>query len=660
MNVKYENLLSKGTIGKLEIRNKIVMCPMGMNQSENGYVNDAVINHYKERAKGGVGLILVEVTCVDVPLGKNTGDMLVLSDDKQIPGMMKLVDNIHEHGAKVMLQLSHTGRGARRAVTGEQPVAPSAVAMPYSFMMGLSNEEPRALTIDEIKSIEHKFVDAAVRAQKAGFDGVQLHSAGYYLGQQFLSSQANVRTDEYGGNPENRVRFHLDIVKMIKEKCGEDYPVLVKLSAMESGEDAGITMGDGTYYAKRFQDAGVEAIEIIAGTWQKEGTIEDIPDTGSAKGRALGLCVALKMGIEKMTGAPATIKMIGGVRSGDPAVGEKAIQEGTCDFIFVGKELLTEPNLVNMILEGKQELIKPCIGCGVCIDEQLQGSSRARCSVNAVLGYKDNDYTILPAEKKKKVIVVGGGPGGVEASRICALRGHHVTLYEKNKVIGGQLHYAIAPLYKKNIEPLIEYFKKQLHATGVHTILGKEITAVEIIDQNPDAVVCATGVVAVNLPIEGIENKKVCNARDILDGKKAGEQVVIIGGGVVGCETAQLIASQGKKVTIIEILPVVAESMVNVSRAIILGHLKEYGVEILTETKCEKISDFGVVARSKEGHTFDIEADQVILAVGYRSNTAVYDALQGKVSQLFNIGDSVKPDRICTAVRDGYYSALDI
>ena len=221
MTDKYPNLLSKGTIGTLETRNKTVMCAMGINQSDKGFVNDAVINHYAERAKGGIGLIMIEVTCVDAPVGLNTSNMLVADDDKYIPGLTKLTDAIHVHGAKCMLQLSHTGRGSRRKITGHQPVAPSAVAMPYSFMMGLGNEEPRALTIKEIQEIEDKYAQAALRAKKAGFDGVEIHSVGYYMGQQFLSSTANVRTDEYGGNPENRVRFHLNIIGKIKKLCEE-------------------------------------------------------------------------------------------------------------------------------------------------------------------------------------------------------------------------------------------------------------------------------------------------------------------------------------------------------------------------------------------------------------------------------------------------------
>lgn len=658
MNSKYPNLLSPGTIGSLEIRNKTVMCAMGMSQSDQGFVNQAVINHYAERAKGGIGLIMVEVTCVDAPVGLNTSRMLVIDDDKYIPGMAKLADAIHQHGAKCLLQISHTGRGSRRAVTGHQPVAPSAVAMPYSFMMGLSNEEPRALTIEEIHEIEDKYAQAAVRAKKAGFDGIELHSVGYYMGQQFLSSTANIRTDEYGGNPENRVRFHLNIIRKIKELCGKDFTVAVKLSAVEQGEDAGITMQDGMYYAKRFQEEGVDALEVLAGTWKKEASMEDIPDSGSPKGQAIGLCMALKMGIQQMTGKPAAIKMIGGGRAQDPAVAEAALASGQCDFIFIGKGVLVQPDLVNLIEQDREEEIRPCLGCGVCIDVQLQDGACARCSGNAVLGNGDNDYTIPPAQKPKKVIVVGGGVAGVEAARIAAVRGHQVSLYEKADKIGGQIFYAAAPPHKENMAPLIPYLEHQLEVKHVDVHLNEEITPEKILELKPDAVVCATGVVPSTLPIPGFSH--TINAKEVLDGKETGEQIVIIGGGSVGCETAEYLAEKGKKVTVIEMLDTMAEKMVNVARTILMGHLKGLGVTLLTSCKCLEITDSSVACQDKEGTVHTIPADTVVAAVGDKADNALYRALEGKVPELYNIGDSAKPDSIAASVSQGYYCGLGL
>lgn len=658
MSKQYPILLSPGKLGNIEVRNKTVMAAMGMSQSDAGFVNDAVINHYAERAKGGVGLIIVEVTCVDTPLGLNTARMLVIDDDKYIPGMTRLVDAIHKEGAKCVLQISHTGRGARRSIMGHQPVGPSAVAMPYSYMMGYGNEEPRALTINEIHAIEEKYAQAALRAKKAGFDGVEIHSVGYYLGQQFLSSTANIRTDEYGGNPENRVRFHLNIIKRIKELCGDDFTILVKYSCMEQGENAGITLEEGMYYAKRFQDAGVHALEVLAGTWKKEAGMEDLPTTASPYCQAVGLCMALKYGIMKMTGQPATIQMIGGGRAQNPDAAEKALTEQQCDFIFLGHALLAQPDLVNLIAEDRQDEIRPCIGCGMCIDVQLQDGATCCCSGNAVLGQGDNDYTIPMAETKKKVVVIGGGVAGVEAARIAAIRGHNVSLYEKSDKIGGQLYYAVKPPHKQNMEPLFPYLERQLELTGVDVHLNTEITADEIVALNADAVICATGVRPATLPIPGFE--LAMNAKEVLDGKETGEQVVIIGGGSVGIETAEYLAAAGKKVTVIEMLDTIAEKMVNVTRFIVLGHLKGYGVNLLTSCTCQEIKENSIIYRDKDGNVLEIPADSVVIAVGDKPNTTLYDELNGRVPELYNVGDSASAGLIATAVNQAYNCALKL
>ena len=658
MSTNYPVLLSPGTIGSLEIRNKTVMCAMGMSQSDNGFVNQATINHYAERAKGGIGLILVEVTCVDAPVGLNTAQMLVIDNDKYIPGMTKLATAIHEHGAKALLQISHTGRGSRRSITSHQPVAPSAVAMPYSFMMGLSNEEPHALTIDEIHEIEDKYAQAALRAKKAGFDGIELHSVGYYMGQQFLSSTANIRTDEYGGSPENRVRFHINIIQKIRELCGKDFAVVVKFSAIELGEDAGITMEEGMYYAKRFQEAGVDALEVLAGTWKKEADMQDMPDSASPKGQAIGLCMALKMGIQQMTGAPATIKMIGGGRSQDPQVAEEALTSGQCEFIFIGKGVLVQPDLINLIKEDREKEIRPCLGCGVCIDVQLQDGCSAKCSGNAVLGTGENDYTISPSAKSKKVLVIGGGVAGVEAARIAAKRGHEVSLYEASDKIGGQIFYAAAPPHKENMTPLIPYLEYQLELNHVNVHLNETLTTDKVLSLNPDVVICATGVKPASIPISGFD--KTISAKSVLMGEATGEQVVIIGGGSVGCETAEFLAEKGKKVTVIEMLDTMAEKMVNVARTILMGHLKGLGVTLLTSCKCQEINSSCVIYQDKDGVQHTIIADTVIASIGDRPEQTLFNDLEGKVSELYNVGDSNKPDSIAVAVAQGYYCGLKI
>lgn len=652
MNKKYPNLLSPAKIGKVELRNKTVMAAMGMSQSDNGFVNKAVLNHYAERAKGGVGAIIVEVTCVDTPLGLNTNGMLVIDDDKYIPGMAELASVIHEGGAKAFLQISHTGRGARRAIIGAQPVGPSAVAMPYSFMMGLGNETPRALTIEEIKEIEEKYAWAALRAKKAGFDGIELHSVGYYLCQQFLSSTANIRTDEYGGSRENRVRFHLNIIKRIKELCGDDFPIIVKLSVVEQGTDGGISMLDGMYYCKKFQDAGVDAIEVLAGKWSSEAGKRENPESAYPDCMAVILCKLMDIGIFLQTGKKKKIPLIGGGRAQNPKAAEKALASGQCDMIFIGHGLLAQPDLVNLIDEDREDEIRPCIGCGHCIDHQLQHGGRAICSGNAVLARGDNDYSIPPAGEKKHVVVIGAGVAGVEAARIAAKRGHEVDIYDMANEVGGQMNLACVPPYKQHLGLMKPYLERQLELTGVHVHLGRKLTKEDVLAMNADAVVCATGVKPFMPPIEGSE--RAVNAVDILEGKPSGKNVVVIGGGSIGCETAELLASKGKKVAVVEMTATMAGNTGKTAQTVLMGHLKGHGVKLLTECRVEKITSDSVIYKDKNGNTASLKADTVVMAVGSRPEASLYESLKDEVKEIYNIGDSNGGGIIPNAVYEGY------
>lgn len=652
MNTKYPNLLSPAKIGKVELRNKTIMAAMGMSQSDNGFVNTAVLNHYSERAKGGVGAVIVEVTCVDAPLGLNTNGMLVIDDDKYIDGMSKLAGVIHDGGAKAFLQISHTGRGARRKIIGDQPVGPSAVAMPYSFMMGLANETPRELTIDEIKAIETKYAEAALRAKKAGFDGVEIHAVGYYLGQQFLSSTANVRTDEYGGSRENRMRFHLNIIKQIRELCGEDFAIIMKLSVVEQGKDGGISLIDGIYYSKKFQDAGVDAIEVLAGKWNSEASKREKPESAYPDCMAVPLCQVVSAGIMAMTGKKKTIPLIGGGRAQNPVEAEKALASGKCDMIFIGHGLLAQPDLVNLIAQGREDEIRPCIGCGHCIDHQLQHGSRAVCSGNAVLARGDNDYSIAPAKKQKHVVVIGAGVAGVEAARIAAIRGHKVDIFDKANEVGGQMNLACIPPFKQHLALMKPYLERQLEITGVNVHLGKEVTKEDVLAMKPDAVVCATGVNPAEIKFNG--SQRTIQAVDVLAGKPTGKKVVVIGGGSIGCETAEFLAKQGKKVAIIEMQKELASNTGKTAQTILLGHLKGNGVQMLTECVVDKITADKVFYKDANGVITNIPADSVVLAIGNRPNTSLYDELKDEIAEIYNIGDSNGGGIIPNAVYDGY------
>lgn len=653
-------LFNKGFIGKLEIKNRAVMPAMGTNMSDGGKVNQAIINHYEQRAKGGAGLIIVEVTCVDAPLGLNTPDMLRMDTDELIEGHRQLTDAVHRHGAKIMLQLSHTGRGAKPDVIGAQPVGPSVVAMPFSFMMGLSGVEPRALSIDEIRKIEDKYTEAALRAKTAGYDGVEIHACGYYLCQQFLSSQANIRTDEYGGSKEKRARFLMNIIAKTKKLCGEDFPVIVKLSVLEIGKDAGIKLSEGLYYSYLIQKAGADAIEVLAGAWNEKAGMRDTPETGQKKGIALPLCSLLNMARATKSGKvnlflgkkAITIPLIGGGRSFEPAIVEKALAK-KCDFVFMGRGMLCEPDLVNLMKEDKFELARPCIGCNQCVNEQLQFRHRISCTGCPVIGSGENDYSIEKTKEIRNIVVIGGGPAGCEAARMAGMRGHKVSLMEQSGRIGGQIELAIIPPDKQNIEPLIKYYEKQLEYNGVKVMLNEQATKENITKQNPDAVIFATGTKPAKVRIKGIDNAIVCDYRDVLLGQKTGRKVTIIGGGTIGSELAELLAKKGKKVTVIEMTDTLAAKMPKTAQATVTGHLRHLKVNSMMEAMVTEILGNGVEVLQNGSNVF-VPADTVIVCVGDRQNDELYQVCKESFKEVYNIGDSDQIGDIKSAVASGF------
>ena len=642
-----KNLFEPAEIGSMKIKNRIVMTPMGTNMAVDGYVNRKILDHYEARAKSGVGLIIVEVTGVDSPASKNTANMLMLDDDKYIAGMAELVKTIHRHGAKAVLQISHTGRGARQKITGVQPVAPSPIPMPFSSAIGYGGDMPRELTVAEIHVIERKYAYAAGRAKTAGFDGVMLHGTGYYLIAQFVSSTANVRQDEYGGDIEKRARFPLEVIEAVKENVGSDFPLLYKMSALEMGEGAGLTLNEAQRVAVMLQDAGVHALELAGMIWGIELNME--PPPGEPRNMGLMISPFIK--------SVVTIPVIAEGRIA-PEEGDKAIAEGKSDFIGMGRGLLADPRLPEKALAGRFDEIRPCIGCGRCTDNQLMKGLGVMCSVNPAVGHEARAYGIYRAKKLKKVAVIGGGPAGMEAARVAGLRGHRVTLYEKEERLGGQLNQAIVPPHKSNLAAYLEYLKGQMPLQHVDVRTGVKANIDTIKKLKPDAVVIATGVSMAKPDITGADKPFVLSARSLLDGKETGIKVAVIGGGLVGCETAEHLQKQGKQVTVIEMLDDIAGKMVYAQRTILEARLKAAGVTIFTGAKCKEITDDGVTVIAKSGEKLNIEAGTVIIAIGDRPNKALEYELKGVVHELHMAGDCVQPEGIAEAVAGGHKAAL--
>ncbi|MFQ5997253.1 MAG: FAD-dependent oxidoreductase [Dehalococcoidales bacterium] len=642
-------LLQPFRIRNMQLRNRIVMAPMETQYGgEDGYVTERVKNYYEARARGGAALIIVEATYIHLR-GWAHANQLTIRDDKFIPGMSELVQVIHRHGARAAIQLNHAGREAKMAaLNGIQTVAPSPLAG------GLFRQTPKELTIDEIEEIIAFFAEAALRAKKAGFDGVEIHGAHGYLVSQFLSRASNKRQDSYGGDLPNRARFLIEVLKAIKKAVGDDYPVWCRINGKEYGVEEGITPEEAQDTAWMAQEAGADAIHVSATGPRASNNLPShtfVPAVLEELGAGIKSAVTVPViAVGKMT----------------PDAAERILAEGKADLIAIGRALLADPELPNKIADNKLEDITPCIDCFGCRNDvfsQILGLSNILgigCHVNAALG-KEKEYEITPAREPKKVLVVGGGPGGMEAARVAALRGHQVTLWEKEPRLGGQLIQAAIAPYKDRISLLPEYLQLQLKKLNVAIELNKEATATMIEEFKPEAVILAIGVRPLTPEIPGLDKAHVVQAVDVLEGKaEVGNRVIIIGGELVGCETAEFLAEKGKKVTVMRRGPEMATQVGPCLRPFLLDRLAEKGITLLTEVRYNEVVPDGLVITTKEGKKEIIEADTIVLAAGSIPDQKLYEDIKGKVPEVHCIGDCLAPRTIRDAIAEGYRVSLAI
>lgn len=629
-------------INGLELKNRMVVSAMVTNYcTPDGNATEKFIAYHEHKAKGGWGLIITEDYAV-TPTAGGFVNLPGLWEDGQIESHRKLTERVHAAGGKIAAQIYHAGRETSSAVTGVQPVAPSAVREPSM------PETPRELTIPEIHTLVEQFGDCAKRAKAAGFDAVEVHGAHGYLVGAFASPFSNKRSDEYGGTIRNRARFGMEIIRNIKEKCGKDYPVLYRISSVEY-VPGGLDIEESKVIARLMEEAGADCIHCSQGVYASTHTI--IPPSVFPRAGYVEHAAEMKKAVQ--------IPVIAVGRINDVEIAESVLQSKKADLVTMARASLADPELPNKVLKGRGDEVIRCIGClQGCIGENGKGNG-IRCLVNPLTGMED-EYDLTPAEKAKQVLVIGGGIAGCEAAISAALRGHKVTLIEKNDRLGGQWIPASVPIGKSEFTSFLCWQKSMLEKMHVQILLNTTADAELIKLYEPDTVIIATGSRPFIPPIQGADQDFVVTAHDVLLGKtEPGNRVVVIGGGLVGAETADMLGQQCEQVTIIEMLPQIMKDGEAAPTKYMKERFFQNGVQIHTSTKLLEIGDHTVTAE-KDGERFVLEnIDTVIIAVGVKTDRTLLDSMEHVSCKVLKVGDANGVKNGYLGIREGYEAGLN-
>lgn len=704
---KFDNLLKPGQIGSMTLKNRMIMAPMGSNFAESdGHCGERIQAFYEERAKGGAAMLTMGVCSIAYPAGTAEPYQVAVSDDKFIPGLKQLTDRVHKHGAKIAMQIQHAGKTAVRDLAEGRDLWVPSIPMPHktdmmnslteaelgAFIRSSSGGKPtiRVMDKDDIKQMVEWFAAAADRARRAGFDGIEIHAAHTYIIAGFLSAYTNKREDEYGGSLENRARLLLEVVAAIRERVGSDYPVWLRLDAQELRMPGGITLDDCIAVAKMVEQAGLDAVHISAYANTNSGdAFTEAPLVQKPAG-------FLDWAAEVSKHVDIPVTAVGRL---EPEVADKAIAEGKCDFIALGRKLLADPELPKKISEGRPENIRPCIYCYACVS-QIFVNKRVKCAVNPFTGH-ESELQVIATDTPKHVVVVGGGPGGMEAARVAAMRGHKVTLLERGKRLGGTLFFASLAYPENGV--LLDYLVNQLKQLPVEIRLNTEADS-ELLNQlKPDQVILATGALRNAPGIKGADQKHVWSGdelRRLMTGEgediakrklnvaqrlmlksgsmvgvtdstdamqhlsklwmPLGKQVTIIGGGLVGLELAEFLVERGRKVTVLEPGRDLGKELSIVRRWRVLHNLKEHSVEMVQFADISEIGKKTVTYKDKEGNVHEVPGESVVLALGAESDNSLMDKLSSEGFPVSNIGDSAEVAYIEGALRSGLEASLDI
>jgi 2-enoate reductase len=658
MGSKFERLLEPLKIGKVEIKNRIAMAPMGIAGLLNSNLapGPRVLDYYLERARGGVGLIITGLFKVENEVEHFQGVFTLMSSHALAP-LTELAEAVHSLGTKIFVQLTAGFGRVAAPYRLEGTPAVSASATPYYWD---PRQVCREIKTEEVERLVKAFGKAARILLSAGIDGVELHGHEGYLFDQFTTALWNKRTDRYGGTLEGRLRLPIEVLKEIKEKAGADFPVQYRfglkhyVKALNSGAlpgepfiEAGRDVAEGLEMAKGLEAAGFDSLHIDAGCY--DSWYWPHPPIYQKSALMADMAAAVKKVVHIPVIAVGKLSL--------PEVAEKIIAEGRADMVAVGKGLLADAFWVKKVEEGKPDRIRPCIGChDGCMGRVMKGKPLS-CAVNPATG-RERSYRLERAEEPKKVFVVGAGPAGLEAARVAALRGHKVTLWEKANSLGGHLLEASVPEFKKDLSRLLDWFRRELGSLDLDMRMGVEVDAELIRRENPDVTIIATGSQPIIPDVPGVEKDKVVTATDLLLGKKRlGEEILVLGGGLIGCEIALWMAQQGKKVTLVEILKDLLTGglpVQHMNRLMLLDLLKFHKVEVLTQTSLLEVLEDGALLVDHESRRRYSPADGIVVAVGLRPERGLYQSLRGQTSNLYLIGDSRNPQNVMNAVWDAY------
>lgn len=656
-------------IGNLELKNRIFLPAMHLNMAVDYQVTDQLIDFYAERAKGGAGMIVVGFATVDKLSAGTTN--IGAHKDEYIPGLTRLSDAIKNNGSRSAVQINHGGKNSFSfMIDGETAVAPSAI------QAKMTRETPRALEHDEILEIIDYFADAAVRVKKAGFDAVEVLAGTGYLISSFLSPLTNIRTDQWGGSFENRMKFGLEVVRAIKKATGDDYPLIVRIN----GNDlmpGGIGRKDLQLFAKELVAAGVDSLNINVG-WHEAR----IPQIVTSVPR--GVYGYLAKGIKEKVNVP----VIASHRINDPALAREMIADGLCDLVAMGRPLIADPYLPEKVKAGKENEIVHCIACGQgCFDHLFQLKS-VECLCNPKAG-KEKETVIDKTDAAKKVMIIGGGAAGMSAALAAQERGHQVILYESSSKLGGQLYLAAAPPGREEFRELAKDLATQVQVNQIEVKLNTIVDAAAIQEAKPDHVILATGASAMEIPIPGSDLPNVVQAWDVLiNNAVTGKKVVVLGGGAVGVETALFLAEKGtmsgdtlkflllngvetpdelcklavqgtKEVTIVEMLEKAGKDIGRSTRWVMMGDLNRYNVTTRTSTKALEITETGLRVEC-DGEEEFIQADTVVMATGSVSNNSLQEVLEKSGVSYSTVGDAKQIGLAFDAVHNGFEAGRSI